>query len=76
MPRKKLFLALVAELAVTFAAFTMLAPTLAVGQEQVLQIFNGTDGANSFSGLVFDPAGNLYGTTQQGGNTGYGTVFK
>jgi uncharacterized repeat protein (TIGR03803 family) len=76
MPRKKLFLALVAELAVTLAAFTMLAPTLAVGQEQVLQIFNGTDGANSFSGLVFDPAGNLYGTTQQGGNTGYGTVFK
>src|ERR1700683_2272529 len=37
----------------------------------------GTDGANSFSALVRDAAGNLYGTTQAGGNTrDGGTVFK
>jgi uncharacterized repeat protein (TIGR03803 family) len=41
----------------------------------------GTDGCNPWAGLVIDPAGNLYGTTSQGGGTGnngygYGTVFK
>lgn len=76
MLSKKPFLALVAELALIVASFITLAPKLAAAQEQVLHIFNGRDGANSFSGLVFDAAGNLYGTTQQGGNTGYGTVFK
>ena len=36
----------------------------------------GSDGANPEAGLVFDAAGNLYGTTQFGGPTGTGTVFK
>jgi len=76
VPREKGLFALVARVILIFASSTLLAPTLAAGQEQVLHIFNGSDGANSFSGLVFDAAGNLYGTTQQGGNTGYGTVFK
>ncbi|MFZ0418252.1 MAG: choice-of-anchor tandem repeat GloVer-containing protein [Candidatus Sulfotelmatobacter sp.] len=34
------------------------------------------DGSYSASPLVFDANGNLYGTTQQGGAYGYGTVFE
>jgi len=33
------------------------------------------DGANPYSGVVFGPNGVLYGTTQNGGAYGYGTVF-
>jgi len=34
------------------------------------------DGSNPYSGLIFDSAGNLYGTTSAGGNPGGGTVFE
>ncbi len=44
--------------------------------EQVLHNFGGTDGANPYSGLVADAAGNLYGTTGTGGIHGNGTVFE
>jgi uncharacterized repeat protein (TIGR03803 family) len=45
--------------------------------EKILHNFGkGTDGGIPFSGLIFDAAGNLYGTTQQGGAYGYGTVFE
>lgn len=36
----------------------------------------GHDGGNSYSGLVRDSQGNLYGTTYWGGTFGWGTVFK
>jgi uncharacterized repeat protein (TIGR03803 family) len=36
----------------------------------------GTDGLYSFSNLVMDKSGNLYGTTNEGGATGNGVVFK
>jgi uncharacterized repeat protein (TIGR03803 family) len=37
---------------------------------------NGFDGFQSFAGLAFDAAENLYGTTTSGGTRGEGTVFK
>lgn len=38
--------------------------------EALLHSFDSTDGAwNTYAGLVFDTAGNLYGTTQFGGNS-------
>ncbi len=44
-----------------------------------LAVFNYANGASPQSPLLLDAAGNLYGTTRQGGPnavTGYGTVFK
>lgn len=47
------------------------------GKERVLYGFaGGTDGANPYGGLVADAEDNLYGTTNQGGASSYGTVFK
>jgi len=37
---------------------------------------NGTDGSNPEGGLIFDAAGNLYGTTYNGGAYGLGAVFE
>jgi uncharacterized repeat protein (TIGR03803 family) len=36
----------------------------------------GTDGNGPFGGLIFDAAGNLYGTTLEGGANGAGAIFK
>jgi len=45
--------------------------------EQTLYKFQiASDGANPLGGLIFDAAGNLYGTTSQGGSGGGGTVFE
>jgi len=52
------------------------------GTETVLYSFaGGSDGANPYAGLIQDKAGNLYGTTNDGGigckaTNGCGTVFK
>ena len=40
------------------------------------QFTGGTDGLFSFSNLVFDNQGYLWGTTNGGGKNGYGVVFK
>jgi uncharacterized repeat protein (TIGR03803 family) len=50
-----------------------------VGKFSVLHSFNndGTEGLNPNGGLISDPEGNLYGTTQVSGTDGIGgTVFK
>ncbi len=36
----------------------------------------GKDGGNPVAGVIFDKAGNLYGTTQTGGTYGHGVAFK
>jgi len=43
--------------------------------ESVLHSFSGTDGAYPFAGLTLDAAGNLYGTTADGGACSLGGVF-
>lgn len=52
-----------------------------LGQAQTLRVlhtFVGAGGVGQFpmAGLVRDTAGNLYGTTSQGGTLGFGTAFK
>ncbi len=44
--------------------------------ETVLYSFSGPDGCQPTGNLVEDSSGALYGTTQLGGNAGYGTVFR
>lgn len=45
--------------------------------EQALYSFHyDPDGGYPYAGLTLDGAGNLYGTTYQGGTYGYGTVFE
>jgi uncharacterized repeat protein (TIGR03803 family) len=45
--------------------------------ESILYNFSGgSDGSQPFGGLIFDSAGNLYGTTSQGGASNAGTVYK
>jgi len=45
--------------------------------EQVLHSFDSaTDGNFPRAGVVFDASGNLYGTTENGGTNGWGTVFE
>ncbi|HWY14473.1 MAG TPA: choice-of-anchor tandem repeat GloVer-containing protein [Rhizomicrobium sp.] len=47
------------------------------GSETVLYSFaGGTDGVKPSGGLIRDASGNFYGTTEQGGASGMGTVFE
>jgi uncharacterized repeat protein (TIGR03803 family) len=47
------------------------------GQETVLHTFKGgDDGCVPYAGVTLDSAGNLYGTTQNGGASGWGVVYK
>jgi len=46
-------------------------PTLAT-----LVTFNGGNGESPYAGVIIDANGNLFGTTEQGGAYGYGTVFE
>jgi uncharacterized repeat protein (TIGR03803 family) len=49
----------------------------ASGKESVLHQFTDVpDGMTPFGGLIIDKKGTLYGTTEHGGDLGFGTVFK
>ena len=56
----------------------LLAPgASAADKYKILHRFTGrTDGGNPQESVILDTAGNLYGTTTQGGASGNGTVFK
>jgi uncharacterized repeat protein (TIGR03803 family) len=45
------------------------------GLAMLYQFTGGTDGAEPFQGLIRNKAGNLYGTTEDGGTSGVGTIF-
>ena len=48
----------------------------AASAERVLHSFNCADGNEPIASLIFDSAGNLYGTTLHGGAYGWGSVFE
>jgi uncharacterized repeat protein (TIGR03803 family) len=76
MRGKKLSVRLIALLAI-FTASLLTTGSRAVAQEEkVLHSFNGKNGSTPYAGLIFDTAGNLYGTTFSGGAYGDGTVFE
>jgi uncharacterized repeat protein (TIGR03803 family) len=64
--------------AVLCVAVVVLGCTMALGQaqEKILYSFSGTDGSRPVSKLMLDGSGNLFGTTQEGGTTNWGTVFE
>jgi uncharacterized repeat protein (TIGR03803 family) len=54
-----------------------LSPSPSGWTETVLYSFQGeNDGGNPYAGLIFDNAGNLYGTTHSKGANGWGTVYE
>lgn len=64
----------------SMAGLFILLVTASPAQAQTLQILHNFteqgDGGHPFAGLTMDRAGNLYGTTNQGGAYGYGVVFR
>ena len=44
--------------------------------ESTLHSFNGSDGANPYGGVALDSAGNIYGTTRNGGSLNLGALFQ
>jgi uncharacterized repeat protein (TIGR03803 family) len=60
------------------AAFALVAATQANSQANVIYSFSeaSTDGFTPYSSLIADSAGNLYGTTTEGGEYEVGTVFE
>lgn len=55
---------------------TLVVTANAFAGETILHAFNGSDGFQPEGSLIFDAAGNLYGTTSGGGRYAYGTVFE
>jgi uncharacterized repeat protein (TIGR03803 family) len=54
-----------------------ISPPLPGSKETVLySVTGGKDGGNPYAAVVQDEAGNLFGTTYQGGAFNFGTVFK
>jgi len=54
----------------------LISTNAAAGENIVYSFTGGNDGGDPASALIFDQAGNAYGTTVVGGLFGFGTVFK
>ncbi|MGA8876241.1 MAG: choice-of-anchor tandem repeat GloVer-containing protein [Candidatus Korobacteraceae bacterium] len=64
-------------LSVSLAAILLTSSGWAATQRPIHNFgLTNTDGQDPQAGLIFDAAGNLYGTTYSGGSLGFGTVFK
>ena len=72
-PSEKLGLAKTISILFMFCAATVIASP---AQLTTLTSFTGTNGADPQSSLVRGTDGNFYGTTYEGGASGFGTVFK
>ena len=72
-PSEKLGLAKTISILLMFCAATVIASP---AQLTTLTSFTGTNGADPQSSLVRGTDGNFYGTTYEGGASGFGTVFK
>ena len=59
-----------------FGAIYQLTPANGSWIKTVLYSFSGGSDGQYPSPVVFDRSGNLYGTTQNGGTAGYGTIFQ
>jgi uncharacterized repeat protein (TIGR03803 family) len=80
MPSKKTLILPITVLVAICGLLSAAVPALAASNEKVLYSF-GKAGTNPLAGLIFDAAGNLYGTTETGGAgtcslDGCGTVFE
>jgi uncharacterized repeat protein (TIGR03803 family) len=75
MRGKKFSVGLIAVLTLSIVIL-LVTGTCAVAQERVLGSFDTRDGAEPEAGLIFDAAGNLYGTTYAGGGHSRGTIFE
>jgi uncharacterized repeat protein (TIGR03803 family) len=64
------------KLSVTVLALTLLLTTATAQTFKVFYTFHFTDGSNPNGDLIRDSAGNFYGTTQFGGNSNRGLVYK
>src|SRR2546427_10654968 len=77
MRARNFSIALTAVLAIFVLILLGASTRAAAQQEKVLHNFgNGADGIQPCAGLIFDAAGDLFGTTLAGGANGYGTVFE
>jgi len=63
---------------IIFGVLLFMGSAIAIAQtEEVLYSFQGgNDGINPSTGLIADSAGNLFGTTTEGGSAGYGVVYE
>jgi uncharacterized repeat protein (TIGR03803 family) len=76
MRQKQLWFTLFGILIVLAGALMLPAGAVAASKYKVLYRFKGLDGVSPTASMVFDAAGNLYGTTGGGGSYDLGTVFK
>src|SRR5580704_4970000 len=64
------------KLALSILALTLLVTAASAQTFSVVYTFNFTDGSGPNGGLILDSAGNFYGTTQFGGSSNRGVIFK